>query len=139
MATNSDLRTLPHQKCTEFKKIKLKSILFFSQKFPAVANGEEEEEEEEEDDDDDDDDDDEEEEEEEESCDVTVVDTEEVNVHYKLIWDYMCFIPCFMHVKWAQNPVLQRQQYDYTAGGNMNDDDGDDDEDANDSGTVMLP
>ncbi|XP_067042921.1 uncharacterized protein C53C9.2-like [Acropora muricata] len=68
--------------------------------FPAVANGEEEEEDEDDDDDDDDDDDeDEDEDDEEESRDVTVVDTEEVNVHDKLIWDYMCFIHCFMHVK----------------------------------------
>ena len=96
--TNSDLRSIPHQKCTEFKKNNLKSILFFYQKFPAVANGEEEEEDED-DDDDDDDDEDEDEDDEEESRDVTVVDTEEVNVHDKLIWDYMCFIYCFMHVK----------------------------------------
>ena len=95
--TNSDLRSIPHQKCTEFKKNNLKSILFFYQKFPAVANGEEEEEDE--DDDDDDDDDDEDDDDEEESRDVTVLDKEEVNVHDKLIWDYMCFIHCFMHVK----------------------------------------
>ena len=98
LVTNSDLRSIPHQKCTEFEKINLKSILFFYQKFPAVANGEEEEEDED-DDDDDDDDEDEDEDDEEESRDVTVVDTEEVNVHDKLIWDYMCFIHCFMHVK----------------------------------------
>ena len=73
------------------KNIKVKSILFFSQKFPAVTNGEEEEE-----DDDDDVDDDKDE---EESRDVTVIDTEEVNVHDKLILDYMCFIHFFMHVK----------------------------------------
>jgi len=88
------------------KKIKDKSISIFSQKFSPVANGEEEE---------DDDDDDE-----EESHDVTVVDTEEVNVHDKLICDYMCFIHCFMHVKWVQNPVLQRHQYDCTAPAKMN-------------------
>lgn len=78
--TNSDLRSIPHQKCTEFKQNYLKSILFFYQKFPAVANGEEEE---------DDDDDDE-----KESHDVTVVDTEEVNVHDKLHVFYSLF-----HVK----------------------------------------
>ena len=78
----------------------------FSQKFPAVANSEEEKE---------NDDDDE-----EESLDDTVVDPEEVNVHDKLIWDYMCFIHCYVHVKWAQDPALQRHQYHYSAPGNMN-------------------
>ena len=81
------------------------NIFFFFQKFPAVANGEEEKEEDDE---------------EEESLDATVVDSEEVNVHDKLIWDYMCFIHFFMHVKWAQDPALQRRQCDYTAPGNMN-------------------
>ena len=85
----------PIRNVLSLKKNNLKSILFFYQKFPAVANGEEEEEDEDDDDDDDDEDDDDE----EESRDVTVLDTEEVNVHDKLIWDYMCFIHCFMHVK----------------------------------------
>ena len=57
----------------------------FSQKFPAVANGKEQKES---------DDDDE-----EESLDDTVVDPEEVNVHDKLIWDYMCLIHCYVHVE----------------------------------------
>ena len=78
-------RLYPIRNVLSLKKLKINQYQFFSQKFPAVANGEEEE---------DDDDDDE-----EESHDVTVVDTEEVNVHDKLICDYMCFIHCFMHVK----------------------------------------
>ena len=40
---------------------------------------------------------------EEESLDATVVDTEEVNVHDKLLWGYACFIHRFMHVKWVQD------------------------------------
>ena len=79
------------------KKINSNQSYFFYQKFPAVANGEEEEEDDDDDDDDDDEDDDDDDE--EESRDITVVDMEEVNVHDKLIWDYMCFIHCFMHVK----------------------------------------
>ena len=86
--TNSDLRTLPHQQCTEFKNsynLHQCQKPFFFQTFPAVASGEEEKENDEDD--------------KEESLDDTVVDPEEVNVNDKLMWDYMCFIHCYVRVK----------------------------------------